>query len=111
MARKVVVTVVDDFDGRSQAAETVSFAVDGVGYEIDLSQENAARLRDVFAPWVLHGRRVGKAGRRSKNIESAGQATPQPGVVREWARANGYTVPKRGRVPANVVAAYEKAAS
>ncbi|MEU2041986.1 Lsr2 family DNA-binding protein [Nocardia niwae] len=49
--------------------------------------------------------------RRSKNIESAAQATPQPGVVREWARANGYTVPRRGRVPANVVAAYEKAAS
>ncbi|WP_097243887.1 Lsr2 dimerization domain-containing protein [Nocardia amikacinitolerans] len=47
MARKVVVTVVGDFDGRSQAAETVSFAVDGVGYEIDLSQEDAARLPEL----------------------------------------------------------------
>ncbi|MFI2478821.1 Lsr2 family protein [Nocardia xishanensis] len=111
MARKVVVTVVDDVDGRSQAAETVSFAVDGVGYEIDLSLENAQRLRDALALWVAHGRRVGKSGRRSKSVEPVGRTGPQPGVVREWARANGYTVPKRGRVPAGVVAAYEKAAS
>ncbi|WP_425465871.1 Lsr2 dimerization domain-containing protein [Nocardia bhagyanarayanae] len=49
MARKVVVTVVDDFDGHSPAVEMVSFALDGVGYEIDLSEQNAARLRELFA--------------------------------------------------------------
>ncbi|WP_308209472.1 histone-like nucleoid-structuring protein Lsr2 [Nocardia amikacinitolerans] len=102
-------TVVDDFDGRSPATETVSFAVDGVGFEIDLSEENAERLRKVFAPWVSHGRRIGKSGRRSKNIEPASGTRPQPGVVREWARTNGYDVPRRGRVPADVVVAYEKA--
>ncbi|WP_431969865.1 histone-like nucleoid-structuring protein Lsr2 [Nocardia sp. bgisy134] len=111
MARKVVVTVVDDFDGHSQAAETVSFAVDGVEYEIDLSEENAARLRESFAQWVPHSRRVGKAGRRSRSIETAATDGPRPGVVREWARANGFDVPRRGRVPADVVAAYQKAAS
>ncbi|WP_456320117.1 Lsr2 dimerization domain-containing protein [Nocardia aurea] len=45
MARKVVVTVVDDYDGKSQAAETVSFALDGEVYEIDLSETNAESLR------------------------------------------------------------------
>ncbi|MCP2317720.1 Lsr2 protein [Nocardia amikacinitolerans] len=84
--RKAVVTVVDDFDGRSQAAETVSFAMDGVDYEIDLSQENAARLRDVFALWVSHGRRVSRSGRRSKRVEPAGGTGHSPiwyGVGRE----------------------------
>ncbi|TQM32394.1 histone-like nucleoid-structuring protein Lsr2 [Nocardia bhagyanarayanae] len=112
MARKVVVTVVDDYDGRSPAVETVSFGMDGVGYEIDLSEENAARLREVFAEWTPFGRQVGRVGRRrSKPVEPSGARKPEAGVVRKWARANGFEVPSRGRVPSEVVAAYEKAAS
>ncbi|WP_067837677.1 histone-like nucleoid-structuring protein Lsr2 [Nocardia lijiangensis] len=112
MARKVVVTVIDDYDGSSPAVETVSFGVDGVGYEIDLSEENAARLREVFAQWTSFGRQVGKTGRRrSTLIAPAGARGPEAGVVRQWARANGFAVPSRGRVPSDVVAAYEKAAS
>ncbi|MFF0532794.1 Lsr2 family protein [Nocardia amikacinitolerans] len=111
MARKVVVTVVDDFDGYSPAVETVSFAVDGVGYEIDLSEENAARLRELFAQWAAHGRRVGKGVKRSRHIAAAAGDGPRPGLVREWAKANGFDVPRRGRVPASVVAEYNKVAS
>ena len=45
MARKVQVVLTDDVDG-GEASETVNFALDGVTYEIDLSDENAAKLRD-----------------------------------------------------------------
>ena len=56
--RKIVVT--DDLDGPdTPAAETVRFALDGVSYEIDLSETNAARLRDQLALWVGHARRTG----------------------------------------------------
>ncbi|WP_345713818.1 Lsr2 family protein, partial [Kineococcus glutinatus] len=58
MAQKVQVLLVDDVDG-GEAAETVSFALDGVSYEIDLSDEHAGALRDAFAPWIGHARRVG----------------------------------------------------
>ena len=51
MAQQVSVTLVDDLDG-SEAAETVSFGLDGRAYEIDLSVDNAARLRDAIAPFV-----------------------------------------------------------
>jgi hypothetical protein len=44
MAQQVNVKFVDDLDG-SDAAGTVSFAIDGRAYEIDLSKDNAARLR------------------------------------------------------------------
>ncbi|WP_252920646.1 Lsr2 dimerization domain-containing protein, partial [Mycolicibacterium smegmatis] len=37
MAKKVTVTLVDDFDGEATADETVEFGLDGVTYEIDLS--------------------------------------------------------------------------
>lgn len=61
MARTTVITLVDDVDG-TPATETVSFSVDGVAYEIDLSEANARKLRDEIAPWLNAGRRTG--GRR-----------------------------------------------
>ena len=45
MAKKVTVTLVDDFDGEGAADETVEFGLDGVTYEIDLSNKNAGKLR------------------------------------------------------------------
>ena len=45
MAQKVQVLLVDDIDG-SEATETVSFGLDGVAYEIDLSSGNAGQLRN-----------------------------------------------------------------
>src|SRR4029079_4615024 len=62
MAKKVTVTLVDDFDGEGSADETVEFGLDGVSYEIDLSSKNASKLRADLKQWVDAGRRVG--GRR-----------------------------------------------
>ena len=51
MATLVIETLVDDLDG-SEAAETVSFSLDGVNLEIDLSADNASRLRDKLAKFI-----------------------------------------------------------
>ena len=51
MAQQVNVKFVDDLDG-SDAAATVSFGLDGTAYEIDLSDDNAAKLRDSLAVFV-----------------------------------------------------------
>ena len=48
MAQKVQVLLVDDLDG-GEATETVAFSLDGNSYEIDLSSENASKLRKEFA--------------------------------------------------------------
>ena len=66
MAQKVQVLLVDDIDG-GEAAETISFSLDGVTYEIDLNPINASELRDVLAPYISVSRRVPAprpAGRR-----------------------------------------------
>ncbi|CQD23504.1 DNA-bridging protein Lsr2 [Mycolicibacterium conceptionense] len=62
MAKKVTVTLVDDFDGEATADETVEFGLDGVTYEIDLSSKNAAKLRNDLKQWVEAGRRSVAAG-------------------------------------------------
>jgi nucleoid-associated protein Lsr2 len=126
MAQKVQVILVDDVEG-GEAAETVSFALDGVSYEIDVSEKNANALRDALAPWVGHARRVGgrSSGGRSRASSSGGSGRSRGASagggggggggkhdlsdVRTWARENGYQVSDRGRVSSEVIAAYEKA--
>lgn len=108
MAQRVQVMLIDDVD-KSEGAETVTFGLDGVTYEIDLSAKNAAALRDALAPWVAHGRRVSgrSAGAgRARKSSSAGNDTA---AVREWARANGHQVSERGRLSSTVLEAYAAA--
>jgi hypothetical protein len=111
MAQKVRVLLIDDLDG-SDAAETVTFAVDGVSYEIDLNEKNARDLREAFAPWIGHARRAG--GRKTTSKRSGGSGSgsasgSEAGKIREWARENGFQVSERGRVSAEVREAYAKA--
>lgn len=124
MAQKVVVTLVDDLD-ESEADETVEFGIDGSSFEIDLSDANAAKLRDSLADYIGHARRT--AGRRRANGRGAAAAPSsaapaarkgggrasvdreQNQAIREWARKNDFTVSERGRIPSEVSEAYHKA--
>lgn len=99
MAQKVNIVLVDDIDG-TDATETVSFALDGREYEIDLSEKNAQKLRDSIAPYVGHARRGGGSRRRNRT------GGPSPADIRAWARENGFDVPDRGRVASHVREAY-----
>lgn len=114
MATKHLTHLIDDLDGsvlEDGAGKTVSFSLDGRAYEIDLSTENASKLLDAFAPYVNAARvtdsgssaRSGRASRPRRDVDL--------NAVREWARANGYTVSDRGRVAATIVEAYQAAAS
>jgi hypothetical protein len=116
MAQKVQVILVDDVDG-GEADETVSFALDGVSYEIDVSESNAQNLRDALAPWLGHARRVGgRSGGRARSAAGGQKAARSSGggredlsAVRAWARENGHQVSDRGRISATVMSAYENA--
>src|ERR1700750_3367445 len=93
MAKKEVVTITDDLDGRD-GAETVTFAYDGRRYEIDLGEKNKAKLEKALAPFIAAAR---KAGRDSQGARRAapGPATRNRGkaldldAVRTWASAQG----------------------
>lgn len=115
MARKVVVEWLDDLDG-GEAAATVTFGLDGVAYEIDLSEENAAALRAELAPFVTAARRVGRTAARGGGRRPGGSGASvdratraENKQVREWALDNGYDLAERGRIPEAVRDAYRKA--
>lgn len=123
MARRIVHQLVDDLDGtvlEVGAGETVLFSLDGTAYEIDLTDDNAAALRDAFAPYIAAGRSVSARGASSARSagapRSAGGARKQRrsgqrdyAPIRAWAAQNGYTLSERGRVPAAVLDAYDAA--
>lgn len=120
MARKIVHQLVDDLDGtvlEVGSGETILFSLDGTAYEIDLTDENAAALRDALAPFIAAARSVSaRAGGRSGSGSSGGSGGARRqkrsgqrdyAPVREWAAQNGYTVSERGRIPAPVLEAYD----
>jgi hypothetical protein len=121
MAQKVHVIRTDDLENDDVPAdETISFALDGTNYEIDLTEKNAAELRDALSRYVQAARKVGRGGSSSGGRASGGgrsRATggggrmdrEQAGAIREWARRNGHQVSDRGRIPSSVVEAYESA--
>lgn len=106
MAQKMLIVLEDDING-GEASETIRFGLDGVNYEIDLSEENAAKMRDALATWVGHARRVG--GRKQSSTQAAAAKRSDLDEIRAWGRANGYRVSDRGRVSADVVKAYDAA--
>jgi len=112
MAQITQVKLLDDLDG-GEAAESVSFSLDGKSYEIDLSEKHAAALRDAFAPFVSSARRTGgstSAARPRMSTRSsagAGRSRAETAAIREWATANGLEVSARGRIASSVLEAYE----
>ena len=108
--------MVDDLDG-AEAQETVRFGVDGTDYEIDLTAENAEKLRSILSLYVDKGRKS-SAGRRGQSGQ-ARQATSTPSTtkskreetqqIRQWAKDNGHNPSSRGRITQSIIDAYNEA--
>ncbi len=86
MAQRIVTELTDDTDGKP-ADETVTFALDGREYEIDLTAKNAAALRKAFDVYVKNGRRIGgrrpRASGRARSSSSSSKGEVDTKAVRE----------------------------
>ena len=69
------------------------------------SREAQAALVEARANGVTFGSEDDSQGNSGPPVAKAAGGH-SPSVVREWARANGYDVPSRGRISADVMAAY-----
>ncbi|MBB2945725.1 hypothetical protein FB565_005483 [Actinoplanes lutulentus] len=107
MAKQIIHKLVDDLDN-GDADETVKFALDGIQYEIDLSEKNAAKLREVFEPYLNAGSRVARGGvvvggRAARGRGGATADREQNKAIREWAKKAGKDISDRGRIPQEIV--------
>ncbi|MFJ7751827.1 Lsr2 family protein [Arthrobacter sp. NPDC097144] len=106
MAQRVQVQLLDDITGE-EAAETITFGLDGVMYEIDLTAQNARQLRDELGFYVEKGRKV--RGRSAAQRRPKTSARDETHRIREWAEKNGYGPSSRGRISKNIMEAYQAA--
>jgi len=111
VASRTVVEVFDDIDGTplEDEGETISFALDGVEYTIDLNKKNARDFRKKIEHYVAHATRVGGRKRRGSAASKSISGAPSSKEIRDWAIEAGYEVPARGRLPQSLVDEYTAA--
>ena len=112
MAQRVQVELVDDLNGEV-AQETVRFGVDGTEYEIDLTTENAEKLRSTLSEYADKARkaRAGRkqGGQQSTSASSTKSKREDTQKIRQWAEDNGHNPSSRGRITQSIIDAYNEA--
>jgi hypothetical protein len=115
VARKMIVTLTDDLDDTEipeGGGETVVFSLDGKVYELDLKHDNAKKMRDTMGQYVSRARlsNLGHEKRKGARPTAASIGRTdrnESKTIRAWGRAQGMTVPDRGRIPGEVLARWE----
>lgn len=108
--QKNIVQYYDDITGEPINAddlEVIEFSVGNAFYRLDLNAESASEFHAHMDEYVSKAQRVTRGRVRKATRAAAG--TIDTRKVRQWATDNGYTVSDRGRIPAEIVAAYEAA--
>lgn len=108
MAQHVQVQLIDDINGE-EADETVTFGIDGTTYEIDLTAENAAQLREKLSLYLEKSRKSrSRSGTQQRSKPSGREDTQR---IRLWAKENGYETSARGRISKTIIEAFHAANS
>lgn len=107
MASRTIIQLTDDLDG-TDGTQTVQFTVNGVDYELDVNDKNAEKFRKALEPYVSAARRA--TGRRPSPRGATAKANKEETqAIRQWAKESGYAVSDRGRISAEIRAAYHAA--
>jgi hypothetical protein len=113
MAQKVQILLTCDLDEEDvPAVETVTFSYEGNSYAFELCDEHLEEFSNTMQGYIAAARRASGTGRRARTTMARSTArAPKEDLaqVREWARANGYRVSDRGRIPGEVREAYAAA--
>jgi hypothetical protein len=110
LAQKVSVTYACDYDQKEipQGQHRLRrFSIDGCEYEIDLCLRHSERFDEAVDSFASHARK--SSGRPVRTKRRTAAHRKHSARVRAWAKANGFAVSERGRIPAEVVTKYESA--
>ena len=118
MATRVIRQLVDDLDGSEitdGCGESVEFSLRKTKYRVDLSSENVIKLEKALSPFIeaaamVSTQRDRAQSKRPRSVRRRPAKAPLS-EVRAWALDNGYEVGKKGRIAADIVAAYAVAQS
>jgi hypothetical protein len=99
----------DDLEGKA----TVMLHFEGSDYEVDLCEDHLDAYNEAMTPFIGSARRIARRAPATKVRSSATYTPPRADLasVREWARSNGFTINDRGRIPGEVIRAYDERAA
>ena len=107
--RQIIETVTCDVCGETtDDATAVTLGWGREQWELDLCPTHNAELSQQFDTWTAKARRTSTA-RSTGGRRRSGSGSSDANTVREWAKANGHKVGEKGRISAEVRAAYEAA--
>jgi len=107
--QKTVVTYTDDITKKeASGVETVTFAVEGEQFEIDLNPLNKANFLRSVKKYMDNGRKVRANGRTHRVTRDVRHPKEYVHTVRQWAKSQGIEVSDHGRVPLSVYERYEQ---
>ncbi|AAN12705.1 nucloid associated Lsr2-like [Mycobacterium phage Omega] len=106
------VVLVDDITGE-EGATTREFALAGEVYEIDLVNSTYEELEKALAGFIESARKI-RGAKRSHHAsptkaKPVASKTDQLGAIRDWAKKKGMKVSDRGRIPKDIVDAFDEA--
>lgn len=115
--------LVDDLDGKElpEGTEPVHLSLGRTTYALYLSEDSHGKLLEVLNPFIENAETVAAPTRTARAASSSASSADKEKMkkVREWAQATGYTYKNakgedttlgdRGRIPQEVVDAYDKA--
>lgn len=112
MAQRVVTILSSDISGEEipdGQGETVSFAVDGTTYEIDLTAKEADEFRASLKKYIKAGRRATLRYSAPRSTSGSGRTPEELAHIRTWAKENGHEVSERGRIKKEILEAFDAA--
>jgi hypothetical protein len=120
MARKMVEIITSDLSGEELErgkGRTVLFSVEDSAYSIDLTDAEADEFFETMKKYTsVATRRSNRPAQTRKtpakpssSSSGSGRTTEELARVRAWAKENGHEVSARGRIRADVLAAFDKA--
>lgn len=107
MATEHLTIVKSDISGSAEAA-TITFGLGGTWYEIDLTKDEEKQLEKALKTYLTAGRKATPKQPEKRKVvpETTAEQREQ---IRTWAQSEGFEVPARGRIPKEIIAAWNKA--
>lgn len=124
MAREQITIYRDDLTGEpieEGDVVTLRFTWSGTAYQLDLTSANATKMDAAMQEYVKHATPVHEAVAERYGAPAAPRTRRPRGSVpldtnklrtqemRLWLQENGFKIGQKGRIPAEMVAAYEAA--
>ena len=112
MTQKVLVELVCDAcedDRPAQRTITFGFEDDEAArheYQIELCSRHVVQFMKSFDEWIPMARQAPGTKTTPKKNGKGRRDPEQLAAIRTWARANGYEVSDRGRIPAEIEESY-----